>query len=159
MRLEFTHPFFLWCDKTMLGAFMRGGRWEFPLVETLHILALTMLYGCVVVVSLRLLGVLMRDWTVPALAREVKPWLNWSLAIILVTGVLLYLSEAEKAYGNDAFWVKVYLLTAALTFHFTLFRKVTTSDHASRMTERLVGALALFLWLGIGCAGRAIGFV
>ena len=159
MHLTFLMPFFQWCDKTMLGQWVRGGRWEFPLIETIHILALTMLYGCIVVLSLRLMGVLMRGWTVAGLAREVMPWLNSSLAIILVTGVLLYLSEAMKAFGNDAFWLKIYLLTAALIFHFTVFRRVTTSEEVSPATGKLVGALAIFLWLGIGCAGRAIGFV
>jgi hypothetical protein len=159
MQLHFLMPFFKWCDATMLGQWVRGGRWQFPMIETIHILALTMLYGCVVVISLRLMGVLMRGWTVVGLAREVTPWLNGSLAIILVTGVLLYLSEAMKAFGNDAFWIKVYLLTAALIFHFTVFRKATRSNELSPGAGRLVGALTLFLWLGIGCAGRAIGFV
>jgi hypothetical protein len=159
MQLHFLLPFFQWCDKTMLGQFVRGGRWEFPLIETLHILALTMLYGCVVILSLRLMGVLMSGWSVAHLAEEVSPWLHTSLTIILVTGVLLYLSEAVKAFGNDAFWLKVYLLTAALIFHFTIFRKVTKSPAVSPGIGKLVGALSIFLWLGIGCAGRAIGFV
>ena len=159
MQLQFLLPFFQWCDKTMLGQFVRGGRWEFPLIETLHILSLTMLYGCVVILSLRLMGVLMKGWSVAHLAEEVSPWLHTSLAIILVTGTLLYLSEASKAFGNDAFWVKVYLLTAALIFHFTVFRRVTRLSEVSPGTGKLVGALSIFLWLGIGCAGRAIGFV
>jgi len=159
MQLVFLAPFFQWCDKTLLGQWVRGGRWEFPLIETLHILALTMLYGCVVVLSLRLMGVLMRGWTLPSLTREVTPWLNWSLGTILVTGTLLYLSEATKAFGNDAFWLKIYLITAALIFHFTVFRKVTHAPIERPGAGKLVGALSLFLWLGIGCAGRAIGFV
>jgi len=159
MHLTFLQPFFQWCDATALGGWVRGDRWQFPMIETFHILALTMLYGCVVILSLRLMGVLMKGWTVAALEEQLRPWLNGSLAIILVTGILLYLSEAMKAFINDAFWIKVYLLTAALIFHFTLFRKVTTSAEVSPVTGKLVGAVALFLWLGIGCAGRAIGFV
>jgi len=97
MELRFLLPFFEWCDKTFVGQWMRGGTWEFPIVESIHILALAMLVGCIVVIDLRLMGVLMRGWKVTGLARELRPYFNWSLVIILLTGALLFLSEAVKA--------------------------------------------------------------
>jgi len=159
MKLDFLMPFFKWCDGTMLGHWVGGGTWEFPMIETIHILALAMLYGCVVVISLRLMGILMKGWTVAGITREVTPFLNASLAVILTSGTLLYLSEAMKAFDNAAFWIKVDLLFAALLFHFTVVRKVTRADEVSRATGVTVGLISLVLWLGIGCAGRAIGFV
>lgn len=159
MKLDFLKPFFQWCDTTMLGHWVSGGTWEFPMIETIHILALAMLYGCVAVISLRLMGVLMSGWTVAGITREVTPFLNWSLAVILISGTLLYLSEAIKAFDNAAFWLKIDLLAAALVFHFAVVRKVTKADQVSRATGLTVGIISLVLWLGIGCAGRAIGFV
>jgi uncharacterized protein DUF6644 len=79
--------------------------------------------------------------------------------IILVTGVLLFLSEAVKAFANAAFWVKVYLLIAALLFHFTAVRKATRTDQVPLAMGRTVGLISLILWVGVGWAGRAIGFV
>lgn len=159
MQITFLKPFFHWCDNTAISEWVRGGIWEFPMIETIHILALALLYGCIVVISLRLMGVLMRGWTVAGITKEVTPYLNWSLAVILVTGSMLYLSEAMKAYDNVAFWTKIYLLFAALLFHFTVVRRVTRRDQVPRATGFIVGAVSLALWLGIGCAGRAIGFV
>jgi hypothetical protein len=159
MKIQALYPFFQWCDKTFLGHWVSGGTWEFPMLETVHILALAMLYGCVVVISLRLMGILMGGWTVAGITREVTPFLNSSLAVILVTGTLLYLSEAIKTFGNPAFWIKIDLLLAAILFHFLVVRKVTKSDQVSRATGLIVGGISLVLWLGIGCAGRAIGFV
>jgi uncharacterized membrane protein len=98
-------------------------------------------------------------WTVSAITREITPFLNASLAVILISGTLLFLSEATKAFANAAFWIKVDLLVAALLFHFTVVRKVTRTDGVSRVTGFAVGLISLALWLGIGCAGRAIGFV
>ena len=120
MRMTFLLPFFKWCEGTTLGGWVRGGTWEFPMIETIHILALAMLYGCIVVISLRLMGIMMRGWTVSAITREVTPFLNSSLAVILTSGTLLYLSEATKTFTNDALWIKVYLLFAALVFHFAV---------------------------------------
>jgi hypothetical protein len=138
---------------------MRGGTWEFPIVESIHIFALAILVGSIVVIDLRLMGVLMHGWKVAGLARELRPYFNWSLVIILITGVLLFLSEALKAYTNGAFWVKVYLLAAALTFHFTAVRKAAKAEEVSLGTGRVVGLISLVLWVGVGWAGRAIGFV
>lgn len=159
MKLDFLKPFFQWCDTTILGHWVSGGTWEFPMIETIHILALAMLYGCVVVISLRLMGVLMNGWTVSGITREVTPFLNVSLAVILISGTLLYLSEAIKAFDNAAFWLKIDLIFAALVFHFVVVRRVTKADQVSRATGLTVGIVSLVLWLGIGCAGRAIGFV
>lgn len=159
MPIHFFKPFFDWCDATMLGAWVRSGTWQFPMIETIHILSLAMLYGCIAVISLRLMGVLMKGWTVRGITREVTPYVNWSLGIILVTGTLLWLSEATKTLDNIAFWTKVTLLLSALIFHFAVVRRVTRADQVSRGTGMFVGALSLFLWLGIGCAGRAIAFV
>jgi len=159
MPLHFLFPFFKWCDGTLLGQWVRSGTWEFPMMETIHILALAMLFGCVVVVDLRLMGILMRGWTVNHLAQEVRPYLNGSLVIILATGAALYASEALKAFDNSAFWIKVYLLTGALVFHFTVVRRLTKNEEVSPGTGKIVGLISLVLWLGVGSAGRAIGFV
>ena len=123
MKLDFLLPFFKWCDNTFLGRWVSGGTWEFPMIETIHILALTMLYGCIVVISLRLMGVMMRGWTVSAITREVTPFLNASLAVILISGTLLFLSEASKAFVNAAFWIKVDLLFSPCCFTSPWFEK------------------------------------
>lgn len=159
MQITALQPFFKWCDNTPIGEWVRSGTWQFPMIETFHILALALLYGCVAILSLRLMGLLMRGFTVAALARELNPWLNRSLAVILVTGAMLYSSEATKAYGNPAFWLKIYLLTGALVFHFGVVRRVVRADEVPRVTGLIAGAVSLLLWLGVGCAGRAIGFV
>jgi hypothetical protein len=159
MPLEFLRPLFKWCDTTAVGEFMRSGTWQFPLVETIHILALALLIGVVVVIDLRLMGLLMRGWTVAALTRELSPYLNGSLATILVSGVLLYLSEALKTFDNPAFWIKIYALLGAIVFHYAVVRRVAKADQVSPRIGWTVGVVSLVLWLTIGWAGRAIAFV
>lgn len=159
MPFHFLQPFFTWCEATAIGAWVRGGTWQFPMLETIHILALAMLYGCAAVLSLRLMGVLMQGWPVSGVAKEVAPYLNGSLVVILVTGGLLFLSEATKTFDNAAFWVKVDSLIAALVFHFAVVRRVANSDDVSRGKGFAVGLASMLLWFCIGAAGRAIAFV
>jgi uncharacterized membrane protein len=85
-----------------------------------------------------------------------------SLALILITGVLLFLSEAIKVYGNAGFRFKMVCLVLALTFHFTIFRRVALSHeetHPASFGDKAVALVSMALWLGVGVGGRAIGFV
>ena len=161
MPMESLYPFFEWCDKTTIGVWIREGpTWAFPLIETFHILALTLLYGTILIVNLRLLGMGMRRQSSSMLARELSPWMHGSLVAILLTGAPLFLSEALKCYGNDGFRFKMVFLFLALILHFTGFRRATADDAQMSPGMRKAVALAsMTLWLGVGIGGRAIGFV
>jgi uncharacterized membrane protein len=158
--MEFLLPFFRWCDSTWLGETIRNSRIYFPVIETFHLLALTVLFGAVVVLNLRLCKVVMNKQPVQVLARDLAPWAFWSLVVILVSGIMLFLSEALKCYASKPFQVKMVFLFAALIFHYTVHRKITRVDRDPHLfSGLLVGGINFFLWLGVGLGGRAIGFL
>ena len=146
-------PFFQWCDGSWLGSTIRNSQWLFPVIEIFHLLALTILLGTTIVLSLRLFGVMFRDQSFPELAGSMNSWNLWSLAAMLFTGLLLFMSEALKCYGNDSFRAKMLLLFAALLFRFAFYPKLTQS------WGKLAAGLSLVLWFSVGLAGRAIGFL
>ena len=154
-------PFFVWSDKTWLGQAISGTIWAFPVIETIHILALTMMFGAIVIIDLRMLGMGMKKQPVSVLAKNLEPYMNWGLAIMLTTGFMLFTSEAMKSFINEGFKFKMEVLLPAIIFQFTLFRWITHKDEDKR--PRLLGwvsaLLSLVLWFGVGVGGRAIGFV
>ena len=154
-------PFFEWCDNTRVSVVIRDSRVLFPIIETFHLFALTILLGTTIVVSLRLLGVALRRQPLAELAVELAPWSNGSIVVMLASGVLLFVSEALKCYGSSAFRVKMLLLLVALVFHLTVFRSVSRADEASfaPIWRKVAGATALALWFGVGLAGRGIAFL
>jgi len=153
-------PFFRWCDSTWLGETIRDSRLYFPVIETFHLFALTILLGAVIVLDLRLCRVIMRKQPVRQVAEDLSPWAFWSLVVILGSGVLLFLSEAMKCYASKPFQVKMMFLFGALIFHYTIYRKVTRSERDPGLISGiLVGCLNLLLWFGVGLGGRAIGFL
>jgi hypothetical protein len=156
-----TLPFFKWCDSTWIGTSIRNVTWAFPLIETFHILALTVLLGAILMIDLRLLGVAIRNIPLSRMQRELSKYINWSLAVAICTGILLFLSEAMKCYDNSAIRPKITMLTLAIIWHYTAHRKTTLNDKPlSRTPARAAVALvSLMLWFGVGAAGRAIGFV
>ncbi|HXP88383.1 MAG TPA: DUF6644 family protein [Bryobacteraceae bacterium] len=157
--VPFLLPFFEWSDNSFLGAWIRSKTWVFPVIETVHILALTVLLAGIIVIDLRLMGLMMRRMTVSGLTRELKPFINWSIAIILTTGAALYSSEALKCFDNPAFWFKMTFLFLALIFQFTLYRSTTKTEQTTPGKGWTVGILSLILWFAVGWGGRGIGFI
>jgi len=151
-------PFFEWCDATAIGSAIRDSRILFPIIEGIHILALAVLLGTVILVSLRLMGVGLVAQPVPAVARTLAPMRNASLAVIVATGILLFLSEAMKAYESPPFFYKMCTLALAIAFQYTAVRFTTNAERPGKVRATLVAVVSLGLWFGVGVAGRAIGF-
>jgi hypothetical protein len=153
-------PFFEWCDKLWVGVAIRKSSRLFPLIETIHLLALALLLGTIVIVSLRVFGLVMRRQSVSQVAGELAPWTLGGLCVMLLTGSLLFASEALKCYRNPPFRVKMVCLLLAIVYHFTFYRKVTRSVEAPLMMlwSRLAAGLSLTLWFAVALAGRGIGF-
>jgi len=58
------------------------------------------------------------------------------------------------------FKTKLVLLSLAILFHFTIFRRAIRLDaFSSRQRNFIVAAVSLTLWFGVGLAGRAIAFL
>ena len=155
-----TVPFFRWCDQTWLCNAIKATTWVFPLTETIHILALVVLLGSIMLVDFRLLGIGIRNWTPWRMANELRRYTLWALVVILITGWLLFMAEPMKAYDNMAFLPKMALLCSAILFHYTIFRKASSIDKLyTPVIAKFAALVSLFLWFGIGVMGRAIGFV
>jgi hypothetical protein len=152
-------PLFRWFEATWIGTSIRMSTYLFPSIEVVHLLGLVVLLGTISVVDLRLLGFGMRRQTVTRVSEELAPWTLAGIGIMLLTGIPLLLSEAVKCYQNDAFWLKMEFLLAALIFHFTIYRKVTSSDKIRPLWAKATACLSLLLWFGVGLAGRAIAFI
>ena len=134
--------------------------WAFAVIESFHLLALSVIGGAVLIVDLRLLGLGLRTQPIADVARDARPWLVGSLIVMLVTGVGLFLSEPMKCYASTAFAVKMTCLALALVFTFTVRMKVTMADEGRVRPAwlKLVALVSLALWFGVGASGRWIGF-
>ena len=153
-------PFFEWCEATTIGTAIRSSSWAFAVIESVHLLGLSVIGGAVLLVDLRLLGFGLRNQRIADVARAAFPWLVASLLVMLLTGISLFLSEATKCYRSEAFWVKMTSLALAMVFTFTIRRRVTLADEVQMrpIWFKLVALVSLTLWFGVGASGRWIGF-
>ena len=154
-----------WLDQTAVGSTIRQSLWLFPAIETVHLLGMAALVGTITVLDLRLLGWTMPQRRVSEVVARLLPWTWLGFGVQVVTGALLFSSEAVKIYGNPAFRLKMlFLLLAgiqALIFQTVVSRKLPAWDDrpAPPVMARITGMISMLLWIAIVTAGRFIGFV
>jgi hypothetical protein len=150
-----------------LAVAMRGEtestEWLFPIVETLHVVALSIVFGSIAMLDLRLLGLSSNRTAVSRLTREVLPW-TWSAWIAAaIFGSLMFMAKADVYAENLEFRLKFICMALAavnmLVFHLGAFRNVASWDtQRPPLSARLAGGLSLTLWTGVVFFGRWIGF-
>ena len=154
-----------WLEQTPVGASVRESLWLFPVIETVHLLGMAALVGTIGALDLRLMGLALRGRPVSELAAQLLPlaWAGFVLQVI--TGALLFSSEAVHVYANPAFRVKMLLIGLAglhaLVFRLAIYRGVSGWDEspATPPGAKVAGLVSILIWVGVVAAGRFIGFI
>jgi hypothetical protein len=143
-------------EASALGQTIRESTWLFPAIEATHLLALALLGGSVLIVALAVFGLGLA--TAPAeIYKSSRRYMNGALTVLLVTGLLLGISEPVKLYGRQAFWVKMISLAIALAVTYCAFNPLV-SRGSTGVGMRGIAALTIASWLTVAMAGRWIGF-
>ena len=153
-------PFFDWCGRTWLGTTVRDTIWAFPLIETIHLLALAILLGSVLIVNLRVFGLGRRYYSSAAqLARQLEPWMLASIGVLIATGIPMCLSEPMKCYESYSFPIKMILIVLGIASQFTIQRRWVIADTGSLGKAKIAGCVSILIWTGVGLAGKGIPYV
>lgn len=143
---------------------MRQWIWFYPMIETLHILGLAILFGTVVMFDLRLLG-FSRQLSVIDMAHYLLPWAYISFGIVLLSGSLMFAMDATQIAANPAFHLKLMLILGAglnaAIFHTVPFKTVKLWNRgvASPTAVKFIAVTSLLLWTAVIICGRLIAYV
>jgi uncharacterized protein DUF6644 len=142
-------------------ASIRDSQRAMPIVQSVHLVALTILLATMLVLNLRLAGLAMRDAPLSWIARQLRPWTLGGLALVVLSGMLMFIGTPVKYLGSNPFRVKMVALGIAVICQFAVFRRFFPSEPAtrSRALNLVVAGISLTLWFTIGWAGRAIAFL
>jgi hypothetical protein len=143
-------------EASALGQTIRESTWLFPAIESTHLLALAMLGGSVLIMSLTILGWGLKT-PVVEIYKSAHRYMNAAVIVLLITGVFLGISEPVKLYGRQAFWVKMTSLAIALIVTYLAFNPLIRRGQTGSAL-RIVTVLTLAAWLTVAMAGRWIGF-
>jgi hypothetical protein len=153
-----------WLQSVPWASGIKHSAWQFPVIESIHSLALGAMLWPAALLDLRLLGVAQQRRPVSQVAAQFLPWVWTGFVVMIVTGALLFCSEAVKCYNSPFFRVKVLLLgiagVNALVFHTTVFRSLDQWDEAAATPWRakLAGASSLLVWIGVVAMGRGLAY-
>ena len=149
-----------WVQYSPPLAAMRSSPWLFPVIATIHLMGLSVVGGAVLLVDLRLLGLGLRRQPVAQLAQDAERWLFGGLAVMVGTGIPLFMCFATKYYYLTFFWVKMAALGLVVVFTLSIRRSVTLADETGgdSARRRVVALVSLSLWTTVALGGRYIGF-
>jgi hypothetical protein len=156
--------FFSGLQNSRLGVWINTGGAVFPIIETLHVIALSLVFGTLLIVDLRLLGLASMNRRYTDVARDLLRF-TWSgFALAFATGCLLFVANAGSIYANRAFQTKMVLVLLAGLNMFVFKRVTSRSEQVWDLSApppksaRIAGLMSLCLWLGVIVCGRLIGF-
>jgi hypothetical protein len=147
-----------------LATGIRDSLYLFPLIESLHVFGLTLVFGTIAIVDLRLLGIASVRRPFRRITSDIMKWTWAAFALTVTTGVLMFTTNANVYYHNFFFRTKIVLLALAginmLVFELTTGRTVHRwdKDAAAPPGGKTAAVLSLVLWIIIIFMGRWIGF-
>jgi hypothetical protein len=155
---------FEWLQSWPVSEGIRQSSWMFPAVECVHVIAITLVVGSVMIVDLRVLGLTSIRKSVSELSWEVLPW-TWGLfGIAAISGAFLFAAKANAYFTNTPFRVKMLLMALAglnmLFFHFVPLKTIGRWDRGVQAPAlaKLSCGLSLAFWVLVVAMGRWIGF-
>jgi uncharacterized membrane protein len=157
--------FLQWLSETRFSLWLRGSTFAEPIVETIHVLTLTVFLGFTVLLDLRLLGISMRQRRASAVIGQLNPWVKASFAMMIATGVLLFAGDPVAFFSTIFFKIKMAMLALALlnvmAFEWTTGRTIAEWDQSPDTPSgaKAAAIISLVLWVAIIAAGRAIAYV
>jgi hypothetical protein len=143
------------------SAWMRTAGWVIPAVQTVHILALSVLLGGSVLLDLKLAGVLARADTGAAVVRRYMPSVWAALGVLLASGTLLFWAEPERALTKRIFWIKMALVLISFLLTFLIRKRMLLRDERGKGAapfDVALGLLALAIWVVALFCGRWIAY-
>lgn len=144
---------------------MRGsGVWTYGIVNLVHILGVASLFGAVLVLDLRLLG-LWRKVTLPAISEPIVPVATVGFVIAVLSGICLLATKATEYAGNPFIYIKfpaigLGIVNVAVLNSMTAWKQRNIRELSTRERTQLavIGGISLTCWLTAIAAGRMIGY-
>jgi hypothetical protein len=153
-----------WLQATSLALFIHQTKWVFTTIEVIHVIAISAVIGSIAVVDLRLLGLASTRRPFSELSREILPYTWTAFVIAVITGSLMFISQAAQYFVTPTFWIKMAIMAAAginmFIFEFITVRGVKEWDPTPSppLPARLAGGISLACWVLVFVFGRWTGF-
>ena len=147
-----------WLTSTGFSQLIQLSGWAIPAIQTVHILALALLFASALIVALRFWGRGLAVEPLHLLARRFIRLIWLLVAVLAFTGILLIIAEPHRTITNPVFYLKMILLLVAIVLTAWLSSVSTHQHDRVSAPHRAAAALTVLVWIGIMFAGRFIAY-
>ena len=151
-----------WLGSTPLSVAIQSRLWLTPLLQTIHITMIGIVFVSMLCVALRVLGQIRSDEALADVWNRFAPWFWGALGVMAGTGLILTIGEPVRQATALSFWLKMSLLAigiaSALYFGRTIHAAAGSGEAAASGGARVAAVVTILLWLTIIFLGRSIAY-
>lgn len=150
-----------WVEDTTLANTIRQSFWLYPGLEIIHIIGIAIMVGAAFMFDLRLLGH-SKNLPLEPLGDHLLFWSQKGLWLILPSGLLLFITNAETLADNPVFWIKIILILVgglnALIFHQIIKKKHGTNQETHPNSLKIIAMVSICVWIMVIACGRLLAY-
>jgi hypothetical protein len=151
-----------WLGSTPLSVAIQSRLWLTPLLQTIHITMIGIVFVSMLIVALRVLGQVRTDEPLAEVWHRFAPWFWAALGVMAGTGLVLTIGEPVRQVSALSFWLKMALIAigvaSAVYFGRTVNAAVVTAGPRPSSSARFVAIATILLWVAIIFLGRSIAY-
>jgi hypothetical protein len=156
------HAFSRWLEATSLSHTVKTVTWVIPLLQSIHIVMIGVVFVSSLMIALRVLGRVRADEPFEAVWQRFAPWMWTGLCLMALTGLTLVIGEPVREFTALSFWIKMSLLvlgvTSTVLYGRSLRRAVIVAPAEFSVSAKLASVFIVVLWLTVIFLGRAIAY-
>ena len=155
--------FLQWLENSTWATAIRQSLWMYPALEIIHILGIVILVGAAMLFDFRLLG-FPTNLPLAGMARFLLPWSQRGLILVIPSGLLLFITNAETLGLDPTFWLKMVLLIVAalnaLVFHKFVFKGQIDPKISPTLSLRfrIPALVSIIVWIAVITCGRLLAY-
>ena len=150
----------LWINDSRLTLWIVERFWVLPIIQVVHILAISASFASILMINARMFGIAGSSSMADTSRRYIRV-LWWSLVVLLITGLLMIITEPIRELINSVFWIKMVLVVFGVLITIWFHKGVLKHVAAGRdivATDKATGVFLVILWCVIMLCGRWIAY-
>jgi uncharacterized membrane protein SirB2 len=153
-----------WLQTTPISVAIQSVEWIIPLLQSIHIVMIGVVFISILMVALRVLGHVRTDESFATVWARFAPWMWTGLVVMALTGLTLIVGEPIREFTALSFWLKMTLIAVAVVTTVAFGRSIRPATLVAAHGPEFSGGIkvatvvTLAIWIAIIFLGRAIAY-